>query len=129
MDRSSPTIDLLRHTIKPNKINVPLVTDHYFINDIIFYVASQWLVEMADRGNVYRYVCNSLYDYIESVLEPEDIDLLNQVADEVVKQAGIIIDMEELEYLKNKKGVENVYYRLEPAEKHVRLFIAIDRTA
>ena len=122
MDRHSKT-DVLKHSVKIKPINIPLIeTDHYFIYDILYHTASQWLIELGDRGKVNRNPPISLFEYVEGILELVDIGNLHLIVDYIIKEAGSIIDNDEFEYIKGK-GVDNVGYRYQDTQKYVQFYI------
>lgn len=123
-DELTPVV--LSQPIKVKPLNIPLIeTDHYFIYDILYYLVCEWLLEKSQRGNVYCEISNSLYDYIESILEPVDIESLHLVAEYIIKEAGKIIDYDEFKFLTNMKEVDHVSYRYTDTEKYVRFYVTI----
>ena len=124
MYRDGESLAIYTYIFKPPKLTIPLITDDYMIHDVIFYVACQWLIHKGEKGYYYGHISESLYDYIEAVLDPLDLHLLDNIAEEVIRQAKRIVDREEFLFLKDERGVEDVYYRLEHAESHVKLYVA-----
>lgn len=118
----------LWHSLEVENVTLPLFTDKYLINDVVFYLVSDWL-DYAIQGvdeDLYAYMDSELEDYVEAMLEPEDHHILNDIVKQVIDRAKKMVNHHQFDYLKNSMfEINKIEYRYDSNEKYVRWYITL----
>lgn len=125
---SSEPYKTLWCAVEVNNISLPIMTEKYLVNDVVFYLVSNWLDFYAQGidEELYAYIDNELEDYVKAMVEPEDYHLINDIIEQVMDRAKQMVKAHQFEYLKDSNfEIDKIEYRYDANEKHVRWYITL----
>lgn len=127
-DGSSEPYKTLWCAIEIKNLTLPLFTDHYYINDVVFHLVSKWLDYYAQGidEELYAYVDIELEEYVKAMIEPEDHHLIDLIMKQIVERAKEMVKHHQFDYLRGSMfDIDAIEYRYDTNEKHVRWYITL----
>ena len=116
---------LLRFSLRNEPIGLPILSDQYIINDIIYHLVSHKLKfkhEIEDRIDI---TDTEIYELLDANLAHEDCSEMLLIKSAIEKRVEQITSLEMFEFLNHRKGIEDVYYRFEHSERYVRFYVQL----
>lgn len=122
---TDPLVYSLSYTLEVGGFNLPTITDSYYFLDAAYHIVKEVLeYPPISFKRAYINIDLELYEYIDSILEREDVDMINEIVEAIYAYVIKILGHEVFAPLMDYHGeVLDVQYRYEYRERYVKFYI------
>lgn len=122
---TEPLVYSLSYTLDAGKWNLPTITDSYYFLDAAYHIVKEVLeYPPISIQRAYIKIDLELYEYIDSILEHEDLDMINEIVEAIYNYVIKVLGSEVFAPLLDYDGeVLDVQYRYEYRERYVKFYI------